>query len=633
MEDDLLIFADENPSEENLESDTWKVLVADDEKAVHLVTKLALGDFSYDGKPLELLSAYNEEDVKAIMSEEEDIALVLLDVVMDTVDSGFNLIRFIRHELGNKDVRIILRTGQSGTAPEDEVIINYDINDFKDKTELTVSKLRTTIISALKAYSHLKIIAQEQTKLLESRLYLDQIIEGLYTAVITVDADLKIIHWNTKACKLLAMDPAQLEGMPLNKATSRLDPFLTMIKECLEEGAAITRERIPFPDDQVVNLSVKTLDLGKKTHLVIRLEDVTLQRRRDSIIQRNQQVQTLSTLMRGFKKELESLMGQFGHALSDDAELKDRFDQHFAPLLGQSIERFNLFQRLTEKEAGDWQPLNLGELLKKTPGIPETNLYLGVDPAPVYGNRESLEKMLELLVGSALGSKELSFHLLPLGEASMEILPIQNQGQNYVLLEVQDTTQGLAAEWANQLIDPFQGGGEKQGLSLVAAILEAHHGFLDLETYTEKGSCLRLFFPVEGRMVSRPQESSTDEVHGKILVCDDETLMKQVTTSILSRLGYEVIFTSDGYAAIEEYKERMEEIDLVLLDMLMPGIDGVDLFRKLKEINPEVKVILSSGFGRFGKIEEALEQGIAGYLQKPFGLESLSKALKDALSS
>jgi PleD family two-component response regulator len=121
------------------------------------------------------------------MSEEEDIALVLLDVVMDTVDSGFNLIRFIRHELENKDVRIILRTGQSGTAPEDEVIINYDINDFKDKTELTVSKLRTTIISALKAYSHLKIIAQEQTKLLESRLYLDQIIEGLYTAVITVD--------------------------------------------------------------------------------------------------------------------------------------------------------------------------------------------------------------------------------------------------------------------------------------------------------------------------------------------------------------------------------------------------------------------------------------------------------------
>jgi two-component system cell cycle sensor histidine kinase/response regulator CckA len=107
--------------------------------------------------------------------------------------------------------------------------------------------------------------------------------------------------------------------------------------------------------------------------------------------------------------------------------------------------------------------------------------------------------------------------------------------------------------------------------------------------------------------------------------------MKQVTTSILSRLGYEVIFTSDGYAAIEEYKERMDEIDLVLLDMLMPGIDGVDLYRRLKEINPEVKVILSSGFGRFGKIEEALEQGIAGYLQKPFGLESLSKALKEAL--
>jgi nitrogen-specific signal transduction histidine kinase/CheY-like chemotaxis protein len=498
MDDDLLIFADENPSDENLNSDSWKVLVADDEKAVHLVTKLALGDFSYDGKPLELLSAYNEEDVKAIMSEEEDIALVLLDVVMDTVDSGFNLIRFIRHELENKDVRIILRTGQSGTAPEDEVIINYDINDFKDKTELTVSKLRTTIISALKAYSHLKIIAQEQSKLVESRLYLDQIIEGLYTAVITVNSDLKIVHWNTKACKLLDMNPEKLEGTSLKKATSRLEPFIHMIEACLNEKGTVSRERIPFPDHQVVNLSVKTLDLGKKNHLVIRLEDVTLQRRRDSIIQRNQQVQTLSTLMRGFKRELLGLMGQCESTLEDVPELKEKFDQHFAPLIGQSVERFNLFERLTKNEGGDWQPLNLAQVLKKFPKVSEKKMNLEVDYAPIFGNQESLEKMLELLLESSMNSKDLKFHLVPLKEAVTEILPIQHQGQNYVLLEIEDRNQGLSAEWANQLIDPFQGGAEQQGLSLVAAIVEAHHGFLDLENLSERGSLLRIFFSRRG---------------------------------------------------------------------------------------------------------------------------------------
>jgi signal transduction histidine kinase len=90
--------------------------------------------------------------------------------------------------------------------------------------------------------------------------------------------------------------------------------------------------------------------------------------------------------------------------------------------------------------------------------------------------------------------------------AVTEILPIQHQGQNYVLLRSRIEIKVLSAEWANQLIDPFQGGAEQQGLSLVAAIVEAHHGFLDLENHSERGSLLRIFFPVEGRMESRPQE-------------------------------------------------------------------------------------------------------------------------------
>jgi Response regulator containing a CheY-like receiver domain and a GGDEF domain len=173
MEEDFLVFADENPVENTINKKTWKVLVADDERAVHLVTKLALGDFVFDGKSLELLSAYGEEDVKNIMSAEPDIALILLDVVMDSVESGFKLIKYIREELENTQVRIILRTGQSGTAPEDEVIINYDINDFKDKTELTVAKLRTTIISALRPSGTLKS-SMRAHQARRSRLYLDQ---------------------------------------------------------------------------------------------------------------------------------------------------------------------------------------------------------------------------------------------------------------------------------------------------------------------------------------------------------------------------------------------------------------------------------------------------------------------------
>jgi len=94
--------------------------------------------------PIGVAELLREADTRKLLDEHPDIALILLDVVMDTMDSGFTLVRYIRENLGNKDVRIIMRTGQSGNAPEDRIIIDYDINDFKDKTELTVAKLRTT---------------------------------------------------------------------------------------------------------------------------------------------------------------------------------------------------------------------------------------------------------------------------------------------------------------------------------------------------------------------------------------------------------------------------------------------------------------------------------------------------------
>ncbi len=136
----------------------WKVLIVDDEPEVHNVTRLVLSGFRFEQRPLEFLSAYSAREARDTIRMHPDVAVMLLDVVMETDQAGLEVVRFVREELANSFVRIVLRTGQPGQAPEHDVITNYDINDYKDKTELTAQKLATTMFAALRAFRDIMTI-------------------------------------------------------------------------------------------------------------------------------------------------------------------------------------------------------------------------------------------------------------------------------------------------------------------------------------------------------------------------------------------------------------------------------------------------------------------------------------------
>lgn len=136
----------------------WKIIIADDEEDVHTLTKTVLKNFEYNGKGIEFISTYNAPETIAALQEHSDVAMILLDVVMDTDDAGLIVAKKIREELKNNLIQIILRTGQAGSAPETDVVVNYAINDYKEKTELTSKKLLTTIITALRSYTTLKSV-------------------------------------------------------------------------------------------------------------------------------------------------------------------------------------------------------------------------------------------------------------------------------------------------------------------------------------------------------------------------------------------------------------------------------------------------------------------------------------------
>lgn len=183
----------------------WKVLVVDDEQEVHTVTRLALEGFEFAGTELHLISAFSGADARKILASEKDIAVVLLDVVMETDHAGLDLVKFIREELGNRFVRIVLRTGQPGQAPEHKVITDYDINDYKEKTELTRQKLFTTVYTSLSSYRDLValdrnrhglvMVIEASAKIFEQRSiehFAQGVLEQL-TALLYLDQDAMII--------------------------------------------------------------------------------------------------------------------------------------------------------------------------------------------------------------------------------------------------------------------------------------------------------------------------------------------------------------------------------------------------------------------------------------------------------
>lgn len=175
---DSLAFSDDpgkRKSDSPNKKGAWRIIISDDNEDIHALTRMVLKNYSFQDRNLSFLSAYSGRETKILVKENPDAAIILLDVVMETDEAGLEVAKFIREELDNKFIRIILRTGQAGKAPENKIILEYDINDYKEKTELTAQKLFTTITSALRSYNDIRTIEKSKIgleKIINSSRYL-----------------------------------------------------------------------------------------------------------------------------------------------------------------------------------------------------------------------------------------------------------------------------------------------------------------------------------------------------------------------------------------------------------------------------------------------------------------------------
>lgn len=168
-----ILFANEQPDAASEHTDMWKLLIVDDDESIHDITKLALKNLKFKGKRIEFSSAYSAKESIELLAKDEKFSIVLLDIGMETKDAGLEVAQFIRKDLHDNLTRIIIRTGQPGDTPEHQIIENYDINDFKSKTELTIEKLFISIRTAIAQYNQineLEILNKGLEKKIESAL-------------------------------------------------------------------------------------------------------------------------------------------------------------------------------------------------------------------------------------------------------------------------------------------------------------------------------------------------------------------------------------------------------------------------------------------------------------------------------
>jgi PAS domain S-box-containing protein len=387
------------------------------------------------------------------------------------------------------------------------------------------------------------------------------------------------------------------------------------------------------------------------------LRDVTMQRKLEDEIRQAQKMESVGLLAGGIAHDFNNLLGGI---LGYTSFLKMKITEDhvfFRPL--ETIERSafraaELTSKLLAFARGgqyDVKPLNLNSIVKETLGILErsidraiairTNLHERLPT--IEGDMSQVQQVLMNLCINARDAMPRGGTLfIETGEIIIDEeftrIHIEAQVGRYVVLSVSDSGFGMDKQTMQRMFDPFfttkeKGKGTGLGLSMVYGIVKTHGGFIRAYSEPGIGTTFRIYFPASDKSAAETlvkQERVTGGTE-RILVVDDEEDVRGLVKSILESGGYAVSEAGNGEEAVSLYERQGKTIDLVILDMIMPKMGGQETFLKLQQINPSIKVMLSSGYSKDGIAREILQEGALGFLQKPYRADELLKKIRTIL--
>jgi two-component system cell cycle sensor histidine kinase/response regulator CckA len=473
------------------------------------------------------------------------------------------------------------------------------------------------------------------------------------------------IHYyaNPKYVELTGYDIDELKGMTFESLIKKSysEKNLLKILANLKKGSnnEVFNVQMRRKDGTIIDTEISASSVlynGKQT-LLLSMLDITDRKLLEKQLIHAQKMQSMGTLAGGIAHNFNNLlMGIQGNASIALVDMNSD-NPYYKNLL--NIERLvkngsNLTtQLLGYAREGKYEikPLNLNKIIKETAetfGAARKDIKVNLDLTnKIYGvkaDQGQLEQtFLNLYVNAAdamPGGGELFLKTANVTKENMNNKPYDPKPGNYVYISIRDTGVGMDKNTMERVFEPFfttKGLAKGTGLGLASAygIIKGHGGYIDVDSTKGEGAAFNIYLPATHEMITNEKEVS-DEIFtgtGTILLIDDEEIVIYAGEQMLRKLGYSVIVANNGNEALEIYERDHNRIDLVLLDMVMPGMGGKETYTKLKEINSDVKVLLSSGYSLDGQATSIMEQGCDGFIQKPFNMKTLSQKVKEIITS
>ena len=592
--------------------------------------------------------------------------LILLDIRMPGME-GFEALRRLHAAEETRDIPVVILGAATGTAERVEVL-KLGAVDFVSKPfhqEELLSRIRT----------HLEL-SRSRRRLRESEAFILAVMDNLPIgiAVNSVDPGVSFSYMNDnfprcyRTTRSALADPNGFWDAVYEDPEFREEIKKKVLDDCASgdparmrwTGVPITRK-----GEETTFVSAMNTPIPGKPLMISTVWDVTEHKRAeeerrklDRKVQHAQRLESLGMLAGGIAHDFNNiLMAVLGHAELAMVKLSPMSPARnaLAEIITAARNAADLCRQMltySGRTSSTLEKIGLRELVEEMAHLLKTaiskkallNLNLGRDLLPIRGDPSQIRQILMNLIinaSEAIGDRS-GVITVAVGatRCDRDYLESTELGDAippglYMHLEVADTGCGMDARTKARVFEPFfstKFTGRGLGLAAVLGIVRAHKGALKVYSEPGKGTTFKILFPAltKEQEVARPPESSSLanwRGKGTILLVDDEESLIALGGRMLEHLGFDVLTASDGREAVDLYRKRAGEIDLVLLDLTMPHMDGGEAFGELRRINPDVRVILSSGYSRDDVAGRFAGKNLAGVLQKPYTLAKLTEAL------
>lgn len=553
-------------------------------------------------------------------------------------------------------------------------IINYKGNLLQNQLIVAVnkesSKRLTDFISQLITEISLTIIVtilmvfnifkrkKTEKELQKTRNYLHNVINSMPSMLIGIEPDGTIMECNRESEIASGVPSAYAKGRNIGELFPVVTPYLEEISEKIFKREIVEKRHVKYAADRekIVDIIAFPLVMNGIQGAVIRLDNVTKQVKMEEQLRQSQKMTAIGQLAGGIAHDFNNMLsGILGAADLVRDHIDEEGEEYVKIISDSSLRAADLSKQMlsfARKTNLTLVPVDLHKailaainLLKHSISKTiEIKCNLNAESSIIMGDTSQLQNVfLNMGINSAhaierKGEISFSTRLIKLDEEYCECSMFNLVPGEYLQVSVRDNGCGIAPENLNRIFEPFfttkgESKGTGIGLSTVFGIVQQLKGSITVYSELNRGTVFNIVLPIttEGKRITTTIEVVRTNLSGKILIIDDEAVIRKTANAILTRAGYEVLSASNGKEGLELFKEHKNSINLVILDMIMPVMNGHECFDEIRKISPSMPIILASGFSREEDFNKLQEKGLSGFILKPFRRNEILNLIEKTL--